>query len=74
MLNFELIKNINPENVDISTFTKISSIMRKRRANNLPLIPPKVEEFDNLLKNPDFGTIDGNISYRTFAPPTMNSR
>ena len=54
-------KNINPENVDISTFTKISSIMRKRRANNFPPIPCKVEEFDNLLKNPDFGTTDGNI-------------
>ena len=27
-------KNINPENVDISIFTKILSIMRKRRANN----------------------------------------
>ena len=54
-------RNINPENVDISTFTKISSIMRKRRANNFPPIPCKVEKFDNLLKNPDFGTIDGNI-------------
>ena len=31
------------------------------------LIPRKVEEFDNLLKNPDFGTIDDNIFYRTFA-------
>ena len=41
--------------------------MRKRRANNFPPIPCKVEEFDNLLKNPDFGTIDGNIFYRTFA-------
>ena len=60
-------KNFNPENVDISTFRKISSIMRKRRSNNFPPIPRKVEEFDNLLKNPDFGTIDGNIFYRTFA-------
>ena len=60
-------KNINPENVDISTITKISSIMRKKRANNFPPIPRKVEEFDKLLKNPDFGTIDGNIFYRTFA-------
>ena len=60
-------KNINPKNADISTFTKISSIKRKRRANNFPPIPRKVEEFDNLLKNPDFGTIDGNIFYRTFA-------
>ena len=41
--------------------------MRKRRANNFPLIPRKVEEFDNLLKNPKFGTIDGNIFYTTFA-------
>ena len=41
--------------------------MRKRRANYFPPIPCKVEEFDNLLKNPDFGTIDGNIFYRTFA-------
>ena len=40
--------------------------MRKKRANNFPPIPRKVEEFDNLLKNPDFGTIDGNIFYRTF--------
>ena len=60
-------KNINFENVDISTFLKISSIMRKRRANNLPLIPLKVEGFHNLLRNPDIGTIDGNIFYRTFA-------
>ena len=60
-------KNINPENVDTSTFTKMSSIMRKRRANNFPPIPRKVEEFDNLMKNPDFGTIDGNILYRRFA-------
>ena len=60
-------RNIHPENVDISTFTKISSIMRKRRAKNFPPIPRKVEEFDNLLKNPDFGTIDGKIFYRTFA-------
>ena len=43
-------ENINPENVDVSTFTKISSIMRKRRSNNFPPIPRKVEEFDNLLK------------------------
>ena len=41
--------------------------MRKRRANNFPPIPRKVEEFDNLLENPDFGTFDGNIFYRTFA-------
>ena len=41
--------------------------MRKRRANNFQLIPCKVEEFDNLVKNPDFGTIDGNIFDRTFA-------
>ena len=41
-------KIINPENVDISTFRNISSIMRKRRANNFPPIPRKVEEFDNL--------------------------
>ena len=53
-------KFINPENVD-STFTKISSIMSKRRASNIPPIPRRVEEFDNLVKNPDFGTIDGNI-------------
>ena len=59
-------KIINPENVD-STFTKISSIMSKRRASNIPPIPRRVEEFDNLVKNPDFGTIDGNIFYRTFA-------
>ena len=32
-------KNFNPKNVDISTFTKISSNMRKRRANNFPPIP-----------------------------------
>ena len=60
-------RNINPENVDLSTFKKISSIMRKRRANDFPPSPCKVEEFDNLLKNPNFGTIDGNIFYRTFA-------
>ena len=41
--------------------------MRKRRANTFPPIPCKVEEFDNLLKNPDFGRNDGNIFYRTFA-------
>ena len=41
--------------------------MRKRRANNFPPIPCKVEDFNNLLKNPDFGTIDGNIFYITFA-------
>ena len=60
-------KNINPANVDISTFTKISSIVRKRKANNFPPIPRKVEEFDNLLQNLHFGTIDDNIFYRTFA-------
>ena len=58
--------NSNPENVDISTFRKTLSIMRKKRANNAPRIPCKVEDFDNLLKNPDFRTIDGNIFYRTF--------
>ena len=36
-------KNINPKNVDISTITKISSIMGKRRANNFPPNPRKVE-------------------------------
>ena len=41
--------------------------MSKRRASNIPPIPRRVEEFDNLVKNPDFGTIDGNIFYRTFA-------
>ena len=41
--------------------------MRKKRANNFPPIPRKVEEFDNLLKNLAFGTIDGNIFYITFA-------
>ena len=41
--------------------------MRKRRAKSLPPIPHKVEESDNLLKNPNFGTIDGNIFYRTVA-------
>ena len=41
--------------------------MRIRRANNFPPILRKVEEFDNLLKNPDLGTIDANIFYRTFA-------
>ena len=60
-------ENINPENVDVNTFKKISSIMRKRRANNFPPIPCKVEEFDTLLKNPDNGPIDGNIFYRTIA-------
>ena len=40
--------------------------MRNRRANNFPPIPRKVEEFDNLMKNPDFVAIDGNIFYRTF--------
>ena len=60
-------QNINPENVDISAFTKISSIMRKRRANNFSPIPRKVEELDNLLTNPDFRTIDGNIFYRALA-------
>ena len=59
-------RKISAEIVDISTFAKISSIMRKRRANNFPLIPRKVEEFDKLLTNPDFGTTDGNIFYRTF--------
>ena len=29
-------KNINPENVDISTFTKISSIMRKKKSKQFP--------------------------------------
>ena len=41
--------------------------MSKIRASNIPLIPRRNEEFDNLVKNPDFGTIDGNIFYRTFA-------
>ena len=41
--------------------------MRKRRANYFPPIPRKVEEFDNLLKNPVFRTIDGNTFYATFA-------
>ena len=41
--------------------------MSKRRASKIPLIPRRVEEFENLLKNPDFGTMDGNILYRTFA-------
>ena len=39
----------------------------RKRGKNFPPIPPKVEEFDNLLKNPDFGTIDGKIFYRTLA-------
>ena len=58
---------INPENVDLGTTTKLSSIKRKRRANECPPIPRKVEDFDNLLKNPDFETIDNNIFYRAFA-------
>ena len=41
-------KNINHENVDISTFTKISSIMMKRRANKFR--PSKKEDFDKLLR------------------------
>ena len=41
--------------------------MRKRREKKFPPLPRKVEEFDNLLKNPDFGRIDGIIFYRTFA-------
>ena len=41
--------------------------MSKRRASNIPPIPRSYEEFDNLVKNPDFGTIDGIIFYRTFA-------
>ena len=60
-------KNFNLKNVDIGTFTKISSIMRKRRKNNFRPFPRKFGEFDKLLKNPDFGAIDGNIFYRTFA-------
>ena len=59
-------KNINPEKIDIISFSKLSSIMGKR-GNNFPPFPCKVEEFDNLLKNSDFGTIDGYIFYRTFA-------
>ena len=60
-------KKINTENVEISTTTKIASIKRKRKANRFPPIPRKVEDFENLLKNPDFGTIDSNIFHRTFA-------
>ena len=45
-------KNINPENVDLSTFTEISSIMKKRRANNFPTIRHKVKDFDNLFEKP----------------------
>ena len=52
---------MNPENVDISTFTRILPIMGKKIANIFPPIPSKVEDFDNLLKNPVSGTIDGNI-------------
>ena len=44
-------KNIKPEKVDISNFSEISSFMSKRRANNFPPIPGKVDEFDNLLEN-----------------------
>ena len=40
--------------------------MRKRRVYYFPPIPSEGKEFDKLLKNPDFGTIDGNIFYRTF--------
>ena len=60
-------KNNSPENLDISTFRKTTSIMRKRRAKNVQPFRRKVEDFDSLLKNPDFRTIDGNIFYRTFA-------
>ena len=67
-------KNVNPENVDISTITKISSIMRKRRANNFPPNPRKVEEFDNLLKNPDFGQLMAISFTKRSLPPLMNSR
>ena len=38
-----------------------------KKKSNFPPISRKVEEFDNLLKNPDFGTIDSNIFYRAFA-------
>ena len=43
--------------------------MRIKRANTFPAIPNNVEDFDNLLKNPNFGTFDRNISHRTFASP-----
>ena len=58
---------INPENVELSTTTKISSIKTKRRANKFPPIPSKVEDFENLLKNPDFGMFESKIFYRAFA-------
>ena len=41
--------------------------MTKRRANNFAPIPRKFDNFDTLLKNSDFGTINGNIFYRTVA-------
>ena len=66
-------KNINPENVDISSFTKISSIKRKRRANNFPPIPRKVGEFDN-WKTLILGQLMAISFTEQSLPPTMNSR
>ena len=42
-------------------------VNHEKRKSNFPPILRKPEEFDNLLKNPDFETIDSNIFYRAFA-------
>ena len=59
--------NIIPENVDVSTFWKKSSIMRIRRANNSHLFPKKLKTL-----------ILGQLIVISFTehslPPTMNSR
>ena len=40
------------------------------RANKFPTFPSKVGDFQNLLKNPDFGTIDDKIFYKSVVSAT----
>ena len=67
-------KNINPNIFDISTFLKLSSIMRERRANKFPPTPRIVENFDKLLKNPDFGKLKAISVTEQALPLKMKSR
>ena len=60
-------KNLFKESLTRKSFTKMSLIMKKRKANSFATIHSKVEVFKKLSKTPGFGTIDGNIFYRTFA-------
>ena len=66
-------KNINPENVNMSTFTKIWSIMRKRRAISHPF-PAKLRNLIICWKTLISGQLIA-VSFREHSlPSTLNSR